>query len=267
MLTKYNNVKTLFQQELGLCLTMRMLSSRGLSNRMRTPKINLPMYANQPENKYLKQNNGTWAEAVEQLDGTIIEIFTPLRIENAQSASSSSLITAPEGGVLNERRCKTKPPEAIFEMDDWTRCWKQTNKDAKSTYDQLTIDLLSKSELNDIKGYPVSFTKDENVSLIKLLPDCVTHEPILTQYMLCNFEDNHIQKYNDKKIQKFDSEHRVINEIQIFAGKHAYSHSEIRISFRPISILVLLHFDTKKISLVVKNSYDFHTEKFTMFAN
>jgi hypothetical protein len=36
--------------------------------------------------------------------------FTPLRIENAQSAlscaESSSLITAPEGGVLNERRCK-----------------------------------------------------------------------------------------------------------------------------------------------------------------
>ena len=35
-------------------------------------------------------------------------MFTPLRIENAQSASSSSLITAPEGGVLNERRCKMK---------------------------------------------------------------------------------------------------------------------------------------------------------------
>jgi len=34
--------------------------------------------------------------------------FTPLRIENAQSVSSSSLITAPEGGVLNERRCKKK---------------------------------------------------------------------------------------------------------------------------------------------------------------
>ena len=33
--------------------------------------------------------------------------ITPLRIENAQSASSSSLITAPEGGVLNERRCIT----------------------------------------------------------------------------------------------------------------------------------------------------------------
>ena len=32
-------------------------------------------------------------------------LLTPLRIENAQSASSSSLITAPEGGVLNERRC------------------------------------------------------------------------------------------------------------------------------------------------------------------
>ena len=32
--------------------------------------------------------------------------FTPLGTESAQSASSSSLITAPEGGVLNERRCK-----------------------------------------------------------------------------------------------------------------------------------------------------------------
>ena len=62
------------------------------------------------ENKYLKQLNGKWAEAVEQLDGTFIEFY------------------------------KTKPPEAIFEMDDWSRCWKQTNKDAKSTYDQLTID-------------------------------------------------------------------------------------------------------------------------------
>lgn len=237
MQTNYNIDKTLFQQELGLCLTMRMLSSRGIEDRMCSPKINQPMDKQHPDNKYLKQNNGTWAESVEQLDGTIIEIF------------------------------KTKPPEAIFEMDDWTRCWKQTNKDAKSTYDQLTIDLLCKSELNDIKGYPVSFTKDENVSLIKLLPDCVTHEPILTQYMLCNFEHNHIQKYDDKKIQKFDSEHRVINEIQIFAGKHAYSHSEIRVSIRPITILVLLHFVTKKISLVVKNSYDYHTEKFTMFAN
>ena len=39
--------------------------------------------------------------------------FTPLRIENAQSASSSSLITAPEGGVLNERRCK-KASKILF---------------------------------------------------------------------------------------------------------------------------------------------------------
>ena len=39
----------------------------------------------------------------------IQHVITPLRIENAQSASSSSLITAPEGGVLNERRCKKVP--------------------------------------------------------------------------------------------------------------------------------------------------------------
>ena len=180
------------------------------------------------ENKYLKQLNGKWAEAVQQLDGTIIEKY------------------------------KTKPPEAVFEKDQWTGCYYQTNKDEKSTYDQLTIDLLCKSELVDLKGYPVSFTKDGNVSLNKLLPDCVTRELILAQYMLCNFE----HKYNDNRIQHFDDDHRVINEIQIFAGKHAYSHDEIRITFRPIQILVLLHFVTKKISLV----YDYRTEKFTMFA-
>jgi hypothetical protein len=33
-------------------------------------------------------------------------IFTPLHIENAQSASPRSLITAPFGGVLNVQRCK-----------------------------------------------------------------------------------------------------------------------------------------------------------------
>ncbi len=127
-----NNIKKRKQE---LCLTMHL--EKVNSN---VVGLNMP-----EENKYLKQNNGTWAEAVEQLDGTFIEFY------------------------------KTKPPEPIFEMDVWTRCWKQTNKDAKSTYDQLTIDMLCKSELKDIKGYPVSFTKDENVTLIKLLPDCVTH--------------------------------------------------------------------------------------------
>jgi hypothetical protein len=39
--------------------------------------------------------------------------FTPLRIENSQSVSSSSLITAPEGGVLNERRCN----KSLFRVD------------------------------------------------------------------------------------------------------------------------------------------------------
>jgi hypothetical protein len=45
------------------------------------------------------------------------EPITPLRIENAQSASSSSLITAPEGGVLNERRCKEAESEPIKEPE------------------------------------------------------------------------------------------------------------------------------------------------------
>ena len=235
MQTNYNIYKTLFQRELGLCLTMRMLSSRGQAARMRAMKRNQRMdgIKNIDENKYLKQNNGTWAEAVEQLDGTFIEFY------------------------------KTKPPEPIFEMNERSMCWAQTNKDAKSTYDQLTIDLLCKSELKDIKGYPVSFTKDENVSLIKLLPDCMTHEPILTQYMLCNFEN----KYNDKIIQKFCDEYRIINEMQIWAGKHAYSHSEIRISFRTIQVYILQHFITKKISLIIKGSYDYRTDSYTTFAS
>ena len=33
--------------------------------------------------------------------------FTPLHIENAQSVSPRSLITAPEGGVLNVQRCNS----------------------------------------------------------------------------------------------------------------------------------------------------------------
>ena len=32
--------------------------------------------------------------------------ITPFRIKDAQLATHSSLITAPEGGVLNEKRCK-----------------------------------------------------------------------------------------------------------------------------------------------------------------
>ena len=36
------------------------------------------------------------------------QCLTPLRIKNAQSASPRSLITAPEGGVLNVQRCKTR---------------------------------------------------------------------------------------------------------------------------------------------------------------
>jgi len=43
--------------------------------------------------------------------------FTPLRIENAQSASPSSLITAHSVGVLNEQRCKTIiESEFVFEV-------------------------------------------------------------------------------------------------------------------------------------------------------
>ena len=58
-------------------------------------------------------------------------LYTPLRIENAQSASSSSLITAPFGGVLNERRCKMVGREGIEDAyrNNWmyyairTPCW------------------------------------------------------------------------------------------------------------------------------------------------
>ena len=42
-------------------------------------------------------------------------LFTPLHIEDVQSAAHSSLITAPCGGVLNEKRCNK--PKQDFEQD------------------------------------------------------------------------------------------------------------------------------------------------------
>ena len=41
--------------------------------------------------------------------------ITQLGIENAQSASYSSVITAPKGGVLNVRRCNALKPECNHE--------------------------------------------------------------------------------------------------------------------------------------------------------
>lgn len=233
--TTYNNSTTIFnslfnklenhitKRKLGLWLTIHAEKVKRQVNGLNLPE----------EKKYLKQIDGTWLEAVEQLDGTFIEFY------------------------------KTKPPEPVFEMNERSMCWAQTNKEAKSTYDQLTIDLLCKSELVDQKGYNVSFTKDGNVSLYKLSPDCVTHEHILAQYMLWNFE----HKYNDKRIQKLCGEYRIINEVQIFAGKHAYNHSENRISFRPIQVYVLQHLVANKISLIIKGSYNYLTDSYTTFAN
>ena len=42
---------------------------------------------------------------MELLSKTIYQHFTQFRIEDAQSATPSPLITAPKGGVLNEKRC------------------------------------------------------------------------------------------------------------------------------------------------------------------
>ena len=104
-----NNIK---KRKLELCLTMHL--EKVNSN---VVGLNMP-----EENKYLKQNNGTWAEAVEQLDGTFIEFY------------------------------KTKPPEPIFEMNERSMCWAQTNEDAKSTYDQLTLELLCNLNSKTSKG-------------------------------------------------------------------------------------------------------------------
>lgn len=46
--------------------------------------------------------------------------FTPLRIENAQSVSSSSLITIPKRGVLNEQRCNTINCECFVCLQDFS---------------------------------------------------------------------------------------------------------------------------------------------------
>ena len=61
---------------------------------------------------------------VSEMDVTIVEkfsksffggpLFSQLRIYNAQSAPPCSVITAPEGGVLNAQRCKGMPPSAAY---------------------------------------------------------------------------------------------------------------------------------------------------------
>ena len=47
----------------------------------------------------------------------LLSAFTPFRIEDAQSAAHSSLITAPAGGVLNEKRCKTTSLQPVDKLD------------------------------------------------------------------------------------------------------------------------------------------------------
>ena len=37
----------------------------------------------------------------------VLSIFTPFRIEDAQSNGSNPVISAPERGILNEKWCKT----------------------------------------------------------------------------------------------------------------------------------------------------------------
>jgi hypothetical protein len=44
----------------------------------------------------------------------ILYRFTPFRIEDAQYATPSPLITAHKVGVLNEKRCKKKGPGFCF---------------------------------------------------------------------------------------------------------------------------------------------------------
>lgn len=50
-------------------------------------------------------NNNTQYITIPQIRLSDLKLFTPLRIENAQSASSLSLITTNEDGVLNEEKC------------------------------------------------------------------------------------------------------------------------------------------------------------------
>jgi hypothetical protein len=46
--------------------------------------------------------------------------FTPLRIENVQSASPSSVITIPKRGVLNEQSCNTINCECFVCLQDFS---------------------------------------------------------------------------------------------------------------------------------------------------
>jgi len=63
-----------------------------------------------------------------------LSTFTPLHIENAQSASPCSLITSPEGGVLNVQRCNEN-----IEIKTQSQVYKSHKKDGVY-YSKLLLD-------------------------------------------------------------------------------------------------------------------------------
>jgi hypothetical protein len=69
--------------------------------------------------RYCKQNGHT-AKYCSSVKNYKVTTLTPLRIENAQSASSLSLITARGVGVLNVQRCK-EPPVKVVNLQVNTR--------------------------------------------------------------------------------------------------------------------------------------------------
>ena len=109
----------------------------------------------------VKVENTNEPEAITTLIEDVI-LVTPFRIEDAQSAAHSSLITTPKGGVLNEKRCKTDEPDTILtelESEPEQNCITNhhlENLEATSSDDKITDNIKVSSVITyDGKPSPV----------------------------------------------------------------------------------------------------------------
>jgi hypothetical protein len=121
--------------------------------------------------------------------------ITPLRIENAQSASSSSLITAPEGGVLNERRCKTK----VAALDDTSAFPDLIAQPKASETNKPVLDFKAKLEtaqIVEVKKPPPVMKKQKR---------CATPDEIMSALndLYLRWKEEYIEEYGEEYYERY----------------------------------------------------------------
>jgi len=83
----------------------------------------------------------------------LYNFFTPFRNENAQSVSPSSLINAPFGGVLNEKRCNKSPIKENFSFSTSPPIPDADINDFVTNLSKLNANEINKITINDFETF------------------------------------------------------------------------------------------------------------------